>query len=350
MGAVLNAVKFVAAGWPTRVLAALLAIAIGMFVYIVSLISVIGLPIAIMMLALPGAASLYIASELIHQAGRLFIRPPSQATSRLVGAALVIASSFIVAQVANFRLAASARSLAAGDFDEPGTAKIRSLALAGENIRESDRFIACTELCLRLLINGSVEEVMMTGPIDPAVGVESGAKAIAARFEKQGDCAVKHYFPSMSEALAKRNKERRAAKATYDEARRRQESGVCLVETAAPLGRADAVLASAKTKKGQSPYRAGFDPFADTAGATRLSFYRRAGGKFEERSRRTIVRYKPLLFLAVPTYLHGYGMDLKVGFARYPAYVNAAGGKSARQAPTDFLANRLGLDLGSVNQ
>ncbi|MDZ7628797.1 MAG: hypothetical protein U5J99_10395 [Parvularculaceae bacterium] len=350
MNVVWNVIRFIVAGWPTRILAALVLVGIGAGLYIVALISVIGIPIALMLLALPAAAVLYVASELIHQVSRLAAAMlGGKPLGHVVAAALVVAGSFLVAQVANFRLGAAARSLDAGDFDKGQDVSIRTFALTGDQLREINKFPACDELCLQLLISGAAKVVLISGPVDPDAGPAADAPAIAARFEQRATCAEPKHFRNIKDEHAKREASRRE-KATFDEARRRQEAGLCLIETKSRLGAADAVLAEMKTKTGKSAASAGFDPFADTASATQLSLYRRAGGRFNEVSRRTIVRYEPLLFLAAPTYLNSYGMDVKVGFARYPAYINAKGRHYGRTAQAEFLTTRLGIDLERVSQ
>lgn len=346
MGTGLKALKFVVAGWPTRVIAALFAIFAGAPVYIIALISVIGIPLALALLLLPALASLYIASELGHQLSRLFRRGSARPFSRRAVAAVAAAASFVVAQAVNLQIGASARALAAGDFADRDAAPIDRLALSGDRLRDKDdKFPACDSLCLRLLISGAVKEVMMTGPVDPASGPSPDARAIAARFERRGVCAQQFYFPKMPARLAASGEAVAGEYAAYDEARARQEDGHCLVETETRLGAAGAVLAQMETREGKSAASAGFDLFADTRTATQLSLYRRTGAAFEERMRRTIVRHEPLLGFAAPTYLHGYGMDLKLGFARWTSYLNASGRQYGNAAQAAFITEVMGLDL-----
>lgn len=346
MDAVLKLLKFVAAGWPTRVIAALVAIGVGQIVYVVALISIIGIPVALAFLALPALASLYIAGELVHQLSRVFRRGPAKPVSRRTVAVLVTAASFIAAQAANLHIGASARALTAGDFARRDAAPIDRFALTGDRLRDKDeKFPACDSLCLRLLISGAVKEVILTGPVDPAAGPSAGARAIAAKFEQRGVCAQQFYFPSAPSPLVARGKALVGEYAAYEEARRRQDEGHCLVETETRLGAAEAVLAQMETRQGKSAASAGFDLLADTRTATQLSLYRRKGAVFEEISRRTVVRYEPLLFFAAPTYLHSYGLDTKLGFARWTSYLNARGRQYGSAAQKAFVTEVMGLDL-----
>lgn len=347
MGTVLKALKFVAAGWPTRAIAALFAIFVGKILVIVALISVIGIPIALALFFLPALASLYIVSELVHQLSRIFRRGSARPFSRRAVAVAAVAASLVVAQLVNLHIGASARALTAGDFDDRDGAPIDKLALTGDRLKhKSEKIPACDSLCLRLLISGAVREVILTGPIDPASGPSANARAIAAKFERRGVCAQQFYFPSTPPRLAASGKPVAREYGAYDEARRRQEDGLCLVETETRLGAAGAVLAQAETKKGKSPASAGFDLFADTRTATQLSLYRRAAAGFEEISRRTVVRYEPLPGFAAPTYLEGYGLDLKLGFARWTSYLNASGPQFGNAAQAAFVTEMMGLDLG----
>ncbi len=349
MAAVLKTLKFLAAGWPTRIIAALFAIVVGQVAYVVALISVIGIPVALALLLLPALASLYIASELGHQLSRIFRRGSAKPFSRRAVAAVAVAASFAVAQAANLQIGASARALAAGDFAHRDAAPIGSLALSGEQLRDTDdKYPACDSLCLRLLISGAVKEVMMTGPIDPNSGPSAGARAIAVKFERRGVCAEKFYFPKMPARLAARRKSFAGEYAAYEEAQRRQEEGQCLIETETRLGAASAVLAEIETRSGKSAAGAGFDLRADTRTATQLSLYRRKGAAFEEIGRRTVVRYEPLMVFAAPTYLHSYGLDTKLGFARWTSYLNAPGRQFGNAAQAAFVTDVMGLDLAPI--
>jgi hypothetical protein len=195
------------------------------------------------------------------------------------------------------------------------------------------------------LIFGGIDRVLITGPIDVEKGPVSSAKAIAVHFEKRETCEKKHYFPRARSLRGEVSEKQKAAYAVYEEAQQRQDDGVCLIEAPTRLSAADLVITETEIKKGKSAAAAKFDLFADTASATRLSLFRRTGGGFEEVSRRTVVRYAPLFLPAAPTYVPTSGLDLRVGFARVPSYLNAKGAKGARSAQGDFAADKLGLDL-----
>ena len=348
MKPVLNALKFIAVGWPTRVLAALAVIPLGAILVVIALISVIGIPIALALMFLPAIASLYIASELMRQAARLIWPTGAKPPGLISMGVIVVVVAFAVGLAANLKQGAAAKALLETDFVSAATFKARSVAITIEGEPGNEHRRACNELCLKLLIFGDVEKVLITGPINIEKGPVSSAKAISARFQQRGDCEKEHSFPRAGIYRADVSEKRKAAYAVYEEAQRRQDAGICLIETPARLSEADVVVAGTEIKKGKSAAAAKFDIFADTASATRLSLYRRTGGGFEEVSRRTVVRYAPLILPAAPTYVPTTGLDMRVGFARVPSYLNAKGAKGARNAQGDFAAERLGLNLGGI--
>ena len=122
-------------------------------------------------------------------------------------------------------------------------------------------------------------------------------------------------------------------------------SGICLIESPATLAEADAVLVSGQVHKGKSAFAAGLDPYADTVRAERLSFYLRDNGALQERYRSTGVTYSPLLPLLLPSYVSGYGLEMKPGFLRSTAYRGDA--KHYHPAPPlePFLEKSLHFDL-----
>ena len=184
----------IATHWTIRVLLAALAAWASPGLALIAAMSIVGLPLAFLLMFVPAAASLYIASELAFQ---LLIRrrmPTAHGYACAVGAVLV--GAVAVALLANADVDGLAGKLVSKDVDAPQAGSIRRLAVVGVEPIYGRRTetSACDGLCLRLLLNGAVEEVLI--PDDDAArrnreALTPSDAATAFRFAKESSCAAR---------------------------------------------------------------------------------------------------------------------------------------------------------------
>ena len=294
-----------AASWRLWLALAALAVIIAPVLALVAAITIIGIPITIIMMLIPGLAFVLLpAAFLKDRISRLMSEPMAWVIA--LGAVLV--ASAAAAAVVNAGLDRKVAALRAGEIAAIGEAPVRRVALVSRLGRSSKEEFNCHSACLRLLLTGAVEEVLLVSGDDP-FDVDDARQAVAARFERGGVCRA---LRLTDEDIRIDGEMSRAS----EFARRRIAAGDCLVERDARLGEADAVIAVGSPDRGQSAYAAGLNPVADTVRAYRLSFWRRDKGRLREEYRRTgviVLRHPPVLF---PTIVAGYGFEAKVGFAR----------------------------------
>lgn len=314
-------------------LSALAVMAVPVFA-LVAAITIIGIPITIVMMLIPGAAFLLLPAALLKDQ---FARLMSAPIAWIVALGSVVVAAAASANAVNGALDREVEALAAGDIDAVGDAPIRSLALVtATNYRDGDTY-ACKGVCLRLLLAGAVEEVLLAGGGDP-FRPNIAQPAIAVRFERGAACRSLR----VSDEDVRIDGETLSAP---ELARRRIAAGDCLVERDARLGNADAIIAVGKPRTGAAPYAAGLNPLADTVSAYRLSFSRRlAAGLHEEYRQTGVIAYKHAPIM-IPTIVTGYAFEAKVGFARIEERRGFPGKYENEPDVAAFLDEKLRLDL-----
>lgn len=331
--------KFALIGWPMRILIAFLAMAVAPLIYIVALISVIGIPIALMIFAVPAAAMLYIAHELLYQfAVRRFL-PGTH--GRILSAATPVVAMFIIATLANARIDGEVAKLVSGDRDALSNAPVRSLALVEASKRLRDQKPECAGLCQRLLLTGAVGEVIVAYADKGADTIDPNASARAFRWRRGGACEMK----AVSGGGQRVGSGVKDAMRPDEAVRLRIASGECLDERAARLGAAHAALLSTTLERGTSAYGARLNAFAETTSADRIAYFVRKNGTFVEEYRRTMVvarRHPPVAF---PAIVHGHDLHTAVGFFRLDKRINKEKYQELEGAPSAFLADRLGMRI-----
>lgn len=343
MKRLLKIFSFVLAGWPTRILFALILMASAPGLAVIAMISIVGIPLALILMAVPAAAALYIAHELIYQMFTKRIRPGG--TGRLVSVGVALLAALVIAQAVNLQHQLRANALVAEDHDDISRGKIKSLAIVGgENWRDRDT-MRCKALCQRLLLNGSVESVVIAdkGPLD------ADATATIASFRGGGGCSsrkISDYDPDR-EPDGNGAKRLTAAELT----RLKIAGGTCLFEREGRLGAADAAILYEEfpdPRRQTSTNR--LDPFSDTLKAARISFHRNVGDTYNEESRLTVVRWgdHPVVVLPAPE----FGAELRswLGLARWERAINTPA-KSYEWKPgvLAFVRDRLGLKTALSN-
>jgi hypothetical protein len=147
--------------------------------------TIIGLPLAILMAAIPAAAFILLPASVIVR--RL---PPhvGNMSAWAAGLALVLAISAAFAAGVNWKLDRDAQALMAGDFSRIGGSSPKRIALVTDYLGRPGETSLCGGFCLRLLLNGHVEEVLLASG-DEAKALEPGAPAVAVRLHRRSACA-----------------------------------------------------------------------------------------------------------------------------------------------------------------
>lgn len=310
---------------------------IGTVLAVVAAISIIGLPIALVMAAIPALFVLLLVARLIH------------ASLAVVGirlwplsGALALGLLALIPWIENRRLDSIAQSMAGDDVTALDTLpKIATLAV----LNSAGESRVCDDFCQRALLNGVASEVIMARNETPQAAPADGLAGTAYRLERRQECPPFDLSDGMNSLKLATEERKYGDKTAADLLRLKTAQGICLIAEDVTLSRADPVIARGRVRHGQSDFAAGLNPFADTVSAERLSLYRREGGQLVERYRATGVTYFKLLPVLAVSYVGGYGLELAPGFLRRAAFVGDA--EKYRPAPAfePFLEKTLGFDL-----
>ncbi len=353
------------------IVAAIALSPVGQGLAIVSLISVIGIPIYIVIVLIPTLFVLLLAVRLVVGVWRHARRAQWIQIAAYSVALLVMADFFVFrAWRVNAWLEGRAVELVAGDRNDLGSARpIGTLAVLRNTRNPGDNANECDDLCARLLLTGSVKQVLMLTSA-PAAKAQSRAgdppppwpsldpvlqqTGVAWRLETRDSCSntgpQKVIRPV---ALPHRSggPEANSVPAPSSEQlmRLRIASGICLEQRPLALGDADALFAYGVLHSGQSPFETGYDAWADTLSAWRVAFWRREAGNLSEKHRRTGVAIDIFPGVLIHGLIHGSELRSKAGWLRFTRLKNQP---YSNQDPVfvDLLTEKLGLklDLGAV--
>jgi hypothetical protein len=229
----------------------------------------------------------------------------------------------------NARLAGVARDYAAGDIEDAGPVfSDGAIALV---IPKGHR-TQCSELCRRLLASGAAKKVVMAAD-DGSVPNEQ-AEGTAYSFEQRETCP-QVYLGEKEQGLSKAGEILRLKVA----------QGICVVPSPAHVGEADAVLLPEDLKRGKSRSQEGFNLSVDTMRVSRLSYFQRDGNGFKLTWRHTLISYRRLAPLLIPT-VDFYGqLNMAIGYLRLDTKVGGTKGKNNPIDPTAFVTDILKLNL-----
>jgi hypothetical protein len=198
---------------------------------------------------------------------------------------------------------------------------------------------------MRALLSGALDAVLMSDAKDPTMLFDASTPAVAFRMERRPSCPTVQLRPGVG-GLDIDDETPDGRRVDAAELMRLQiAGGNCLIETPARLADADAVVAIGRIKRGLTPYAAGLDLFADTVSADRIAVWTRAGDVFEEQYRWTGVELYRLLPVLVPSYVTGYGFEMRTGFLRRLDRLNIKEKYYERPNRTAFFTETLGLNL-----
>lgn len=345
--------------------AALLSITeIGHVLAILSLISVIGIPLYFLLVALPSIFLILLFARCVFGAVERARAGAAASAVAFAAIALFMAYYFVVrAQVENAKLDARAAALVAGDI--AGEARIpagRSIALVrSEPYRVNhERGTVCDDLCQRLLLNGFASRVLAVtlapeserrgwarpGPL-PALEPAAGMSGVMYWLEPKSTCPdVK--IPDNVRLLRVDEPQRGsgliATRSASEAMRVKNASGVCLVSAPASLEQAEEAFFYGPVARGRPGRASGFDVGLDTVGAWRIAYYQRAGADWIVRHRVTGVRYLRFPGVLIPAYVHGAELRIYNGFLR-TAHFMGAREKYVDDAPVADTLAQFGVPL-----
>ena len=312
---------------------------VGATIALVSAMAVVGLPLTFLFAAIPPLFVFLLAARIAHLALSLL-----GVRFWPLSAALALAALAILPWTENRRLDGIAEALLAGDIDKI-SAPPPITTLAWVTTGSSRGKAACDDFCQRALLKQSVAGIIMAKAPAPFGQPDDATDGTLYRLEPRQTCPA-FDLPDGVNRLSVTGEARKWGDRTpADLLRLKAASGMCLIETPATLAEADAVLVSGQVHKGENAFAAGLDPHADTVRAERLSFYLRDNGALRERYRSTGVTYSPLLPLLLPSYVSGYGLEMKAGFLRRTVYRGDAGRFQPAPPLEPFLETSLHFDL-----
>ena len=308
-------------GWPIAVFAA---------------ISVIGLPIFVLMAAIPTLALAVVSWRLS------FVGLARMGFRSAIASAIVAAIAMTLPPaVYNARTEDRVTTLVKDDKAEAVPATRGLVVALRDGLRSRDA--VCGDLCRRLLLTGAATKVL----VDPA-GFKAdqpatpATPAVSFRLATGGgtcpDVTIQDNGPVIS-IPAERQTGRSA-----ELMRVALVEGRCLVSEPARLGDAAVVVSEGMVADGKSPAGAGLSISADTVRARRLALHVVENGALVERHRRTAVLFAPLVPVLVPTYVGLSGLELKPAFLRSPETRNAWKGQLSPDWVA-FFAQTLRIDL-----
>lgn len=301
---------------------------IGATIFVLLMISVVGIPLAVVLAFIPPVALLLVLATLFAWPFR-----------RLGWAAVLLA--FIPAaavlyfspEVLNAAADREAQALFSGDRDV-GVKSFdgRSIAIFVRPSHTED----CLDFCQRALVSGAVDTFIVARSSSAWPEPDPDAAGTAYRLEQRPTCdsmkirdKVKDYPVAPDSPLP------------GPALRLKIAGGTCLVAEKRPVSDADAILHYAEMVEARHD-RYSLDPFYVPMRALRIAWLVRVGEDFTEIFRQTAVEYSVLTQPLVPGLLGGYQLRMEAGLSRAERKLGAE-----REAINlaSFLRDELKIDL-----
>ncbi len=301
---------------------------IGNLIFVVLMISVIGIPVAIALAAIPPLALLFALAT-------LFAWPFRKSGWRAVVLAFIPAAAtmFLIPLGLNVLAEKEAHDFVSGEKDEsiaPFKGDTLGIFVPPKHAEE------CLDLCQRVLVSGAAKTFIVARSKKTWPDPDYSAEGTAYWLERKSACEAVKLRDNVSELP--RVKDRPSAAPAL---RLLMAGGNCLVSAKRPVTDADAVLHYAEMTEGRSS-RFSFNPFYVPMRATRLSWHVQDGGKFTEVFRNTAVEYSVLFSPLVPGLQGGAELRMYAGLYRLARKLGTPREAIDVEA---LLRNRLKIDL-----
>lgn len=321
---------------------------IGLGIALLGLISFIGIPIVIIMGLIP-TVFLFLLLVRISQhflgTGKRFRWVPGLALSILIAVGVLAG----VPLIANSQLDYLAAKLASDDIDAIAKpVAINSLAIVYS--KAYNRVGICDDLCQQALFSNDVSEITMARISLPVEGLPATTIGIKYWIDQQRKCPDYSNFDGGGRIQLKNEKGERGFfrhSLLFD---MKTAQGVCIFHAAATISQSDAVLYTGKIRHGKSAFSAGLNPFADTVGASQLSYYVSNNGKLSLKYRITRGSIQKLWPILAPSFVFGRGFNIHAGLLRRTTYYGRAKRYTEGIKLEPFLKNQLGFKFSSSRE
>lgn len=303
----------------------------------IAAISIIGLPIALVLWA--AAPLLFICIVFLIIFRFLPLRGPRRA---LLSIAFVPATLALLPLILTLPLYVEAREWISDDLNRVSLPlNSRTIALRQA---ESDR---CDEFCIRALLAGSVEKVIVARTIPGQMELQIQQSANAFRFERRPVCPVAQEKFSPNALVQPRPAPHTPPIRVNDVVRLKASQGLCLISERTTLSEADLVVTRQQVKSRGYSFEGEQLGYDDALSVYRLSAHARdaTSASFREIYRHTEVKYRTLGYLLLPV-PQGGGWVKEIGWWQIDRQLS--GGErpvNCEEAWSRFLTGTLGLDL-----
>lgn len=301
---------------------------VGGVVFVLLMISVIGIPLALVLALIPPIALLLVFAAAIAWPVR-HLGWPAVLLAFIPAAAIL----FYAPVLLNASADREAQTLAGGDM--AGDVKAfsgRSIAIFVRPTHSEE----CLEFCQRALVSGAVDTFIVARSTATWPEPDIDASGTAYRLEKRPTCdSVKIRDGVTDYPVAPDSPPPGPA------LRLMIAAGTCLVAEPGKVRAADAILHHAELIEGRYS-RDSLNPFYVPMRALRLAWFVRDGDGFVEKFRQTAVEYSVLTQPLVPGLFGGSQLVMEAGFSREHRKLGAQRDAISVAA---LLKDRLGIDL-----
>lgn len=277
------------------------------------MITIIGIPLALCLLAAPALALILIPARLID---RLILRRHFQSSGKPGFSALGIflALNVLFAMVDNARLSAAVSAIRAGDvlgISRPIAEQAIALVSEGDDG-------TCADFCQRLLLTGQATSVIVASNKDQILSDAPSFSLPATEFRLQdlGTCPI---TPSSEDETALdigtpvgADKEPQASALIWAN----RTVGRCLTESPATLANADLVIVDGFAQRRAAGREFSFGAGKDMIQAKRREVWVNQNDQFVMAARWTHVSAPRLPWIALPAVLDGLHFEFSKGFLR----------------------------------
>ena len=308
---------------------------------IVLLISIIGLPIAIFLMAAPGLF-------LVLLLARLFQKSLGGGRSKFfIGIGVALGLLAIIPWWVNAGLEKKANALVLEDRDGlPQWLTANVLAIRSTGYQHGSKDMAkCDDLCLRTLLNQQASAVIVAHSMEALAPIDFSEKALSYKLEKRSHCPEINLQAGYGTITVDGEEHKPGAKNATELMRFEIAKGNCLIERTAQLADADIVVSMGSIARGKDAFAAGLDLAADTVRADRIQVYVKQTNQFKEAYRWTGVQTAKFFPILVPTVISGYGLEMRAGFLRLTDQKNIDSKFYHGPDRSAFFTKKLGLDL-----
>ncbi|MEN0000868.1 MAG: hypothetical protein AAF940_08285 [Pseudomonadota bacterium] len=260
---------------------------IGHLVFVLGLVTVIGIPLAFLVMALPTIGLVVCGAFLVWR-----LRPHRGEASVLTAFAVVIATLVVVPTLHNLEINARLAQLASGDkgsAEGPSALPLQRGGVVGLIKRRS----LCEAACVHLLMTGQASQVFVTRFRKNRWAPDFSADAHRYQLEKHAECPERRVHGGGVSLHGQHTRDKTPGTIAGAYARL-QDEGYCMVITKASLRDADVVVTARTFRYFDSPWTV--SPIPSLMRAGRMAVYQRdADNRFVTHWQQTPVDYSLLM-------------------------------------------------------